>query len=77
MTKKKSATTYFFITLVVFFVLYNFIKFLFSLISSTFSEAVNAILSPKNILTTLIASIIYAVIMAYLIKKKEKEINKK
>ena len=76
MTKKKSVITYFFITLVVFFVFFNFIKFLFSLVSLTTSEAINVILSPKNIAISSTASVIYAIFMAYLIKKKEKEISK-
>jgi len=76
MTKKKSATTYFFITLIVFFVLYLFIQFLFSLINLSFSDSLEYVLRPKNLLTKFIASVIYASIMAFLIKKKQKEINK-
>lgn len=75
MAKKKSGITYFFITLIVFFIIYLFAQFLFSLIKLSFSESLNYILQPKNLVTKLLVSIIYAWIMAFLIKKKQKEIK--
>jgi len=76
MSKKKSGFTYFLITLIVFFILYLFAQFLFSLIKLPFQDALAYVLRPKNLFAKLIASVIYASIMAFLIKKKEKEINK-
>lgn len=72
----KSGITYFFISLLAFFIFYLLAQFLFSLISLSFNNAVSYVLSPKNLLIKFIASIIYGLVMAFLIKKKQKEIQK-
>ncbi len=74
--KRKSGITYFFITLTVFFLLYLFAQFLFNLIYLPLSEAINYVLEPNNLLKKLIASVIYALIMAFLIKRKENQLEK-
>jgi len=74
--KRKSGISYFFITLTVFFVLYLFANFLFNLIFLSLSETVNLMFTPKYLIRKLVVSIIYASIMAFLIKRKEKQLEK-
>jgi len=72
----KSGISYFFISLLAFFIFYLLAQFLFSLISLSFNNTVSYVLSPKNLFKKFIASIIYGLIMTFLIKKKQKEIQK-
>jgi len=74
--KRKSGIFFFFISLIVFFVLYLFANFLFNLIFLSFSETVNLMFTPKYLIRKLIVSVIYASIMAFLINRKEKQLKK-
>jgi amino acid permease len=76
MNKKRSLLSYFFITFSVFFVVYLFAQFLFILTSFSFSDALSNVFETKNLIKKITASVIYALIMAFLIKKKEKQISK-
>jgi hypothetical protein len=76
MNKKRSLLSYFFITFFVFLILYLLAQFLFTLISFSFSDALSNVFEIKNIIKKITAGVIYAIIMAFLIKQKEKEISK-
>ncbi len=75
-TKKKPFLSYFILTFLVFFVVYLFAYFLILLINNSFDKTVQIAFSKRNLFKTCFVTLVYALIMAFLIKRKEKQLKK-